>query len=305
MTLPICYLCGEPIEQDDQNSGDHRIPRVLLGGAQPKRPGFDFAGKAPSHQACNNGFRDESVCLAALRILKGLHNPDSMLIRQNRYDPSIEVQFLDSSYFMGLSARDLDYFKIFDGRDLGGLPQADHFLGKQKTNLRREATPVVLSVLAKSAAALLISRHGVAVPARWRIWAAGYTADSSLIQDLRKLPEATRPFGDEVDVWIANRNGDFEVFYHAHGVVVYLWFDFEGGAALEALVERKYADTDRWLFDAEKLTHLLGHIWQRFPATEEPINSSNSIGNADSTLRRNQECPCGSRRRYKHCHGLL
>ena len=68
--MTICYLCGQPIE-DAVTSGDHVIPRTLLGKRPPKAKGFDYGGRLRTHPECNNRFVDETHVRKALQFVNG------------------------------------------------------------------------------------------------------------------------------------------------------------------------------------------------------------------------------------------
>ena len=76
----LCYLCGEPVDASDV-SGDHVIPRTLLGDRPPKVKGFDYGGKVRTHRACNNRFGDETNVRKALQLLGALHDSNTTLTR--------------------------------------------------------------------------------------------------------------------------------------------------------------------------------------------------------------------------------
>lgn len=63
--IRVCYLCGKRVDAWD-GSGDHVIPRTLLGDRPPKVKGFDYGGKVRTHRACNNRFGDEMHVRKAL-----------------------------------------------------------------------------------------------------------------------------------------------------------------------------------------------------------------------------------------------
>ncbi|AWD33180.1 Protein translocase subunit SecA [Candidatus Fokinia solitaria] len=53
---------------------------------------------------------------------------------------------------------------------------------------------------------------------------------------------------------------------------------------------------------AERIFMIIRYYENKDAAMEEKLKTSNVV-NSDSGIRRNAECPCGSGKRYKHCHG--
>ena len=72
----VCYPCGEPVDASD-GSGDHVIPRTLLGDRPPKAKGFECGGKLRTHRMCNNRFGDETHVRMALQLPGALHDSDT------------------------------------------------------------------------------------------------------------------------------------------------------------------------------------------------------------------------------------
>ena len=80
--MDICYLCGKEIVGSEE-SGDHAFPKTLLKREQRKAKGFDYGGKLPTHENCNNTFGPERFARKALELLQVLNNPDSYSIFYN------------------------------------------------------------------------------------------------------------------------------------------------------------------------------------------------------------------------------
>jgi hypothetical protein len=195
-----CYLCGEAIDPTSETD-DHVIPKTLKTQKQPKVKGFDYGGVLPAHQRCNNEFGPEKYVDKALQLIAALHDPNCWSIHQHKDDPSIQVLALRSECFKGITRRDLEYFKLIDGRgrDISEISDPSFFSGKTKTNPWRDATFATLAVLTKSAAALLISRHLHRVPTRWRVLASLYIgATEAFDSETDELLGNTKPFDSEV-----------------------------------------------------------------------------------------------------------
>ena len=179
MKQEVCYLCGNQILAGEERTEDHVVPSTLIEREQPKAKGFDYVGKLPSHQPCNNHFGDEGYVAKALTLLRVLHSPQMNSPLQHAVHPDISILPLDASLLAEFTPRDLRFFKILDVTqiDSAELSNPAFYVGKQKANPIREALPVVLSVLAKSAAALLVKRYLSDVPIVWRIYAQAYNGN--------------------------------------------------------------------------------------------------------------------------------
>ena len=94
---------------------------------------------------------------------------------------------------------------------------------------------IAFSVLAKSAAALLVSRHLIEIPASWRIYASAYW-DEGVIFDLDESVGATTPFDDGLKVWIrpASKH-DWQVIYKSDQLVLIFLFSFSNADSLKGL----------------------------------------------------------------------
>ncbi len=155
----ICYLCGLPVS--GQKSDDHVVPKQLIKRSQPKVKGFDYAGKLPSHDSCNTRFRPEISCQKALRLISVLQDDNYFTIRTHQDNPDIKILAIDSDCLSAFSQQDLQFFKFIDvcNKELSKWSNPSFFTGKPKTNPLEHALFVSLSVLAKSASALLVSRE--------------------------------------------------------------------------------------------------------------------------------------------------
>jgi hypothetical protein len=300
MSTAICYLCSQPITSTSEVSDDHRVPRSLLRGAVPKRHGFAYAGQAPTHPNCNHHFRGENFVATALRLLGKVKSGKALMVLRHPEDPSIEVQILVEDELEAFRRRDLDYFHLIDRREVDGagtLPSVDFFKGHQRTNLEREATFVMLSVVAKSAASLLLAQCHMPLPARWHIQTAAWygTPFGSVAA---RLSQGIR-FHEKVQVWIGQHEGACCALYFAHQVLVGLQFGASDRRDWLDELSAELGQTDRLLFEGATLLELIDYRWPYAPARRSP----------DDPLAvrrpRNVLCACGSERRYKHCHGRL
>lgn len=261
--METCYLCGEPILQGEQRTEDHVVPMTLIARAQPKAKGFDYAGKLPSHQPCNNNFGGENYVATALKLLSALHSPDLQAPLQHAQHPDITILPLDASLLADFNARDLRFFKLIDatGADPADFSDPNFYLDKVKTNPVRDALPIVLSVLAKSAAALLVKRHIATVPKVWRIYAQPYIGDLTEY-DLAQLLGESLPFDAGVRAWVAALpNGNYQVVYAAKDTLIYFTFAFNDHRRLLREVVAAHADADTWVFIGTSLSQLMTAGW--------------------------------------------
>ena len=220
----ICYLCSHPVDQD--SSGDHAVPKLLISRAQPKAKGFDYGGVLATHAECNNRFGPETYCAKALRLIEVLHDPKCVSKFQHKSDPSIRMMALNSECFKGFTKQDLAFFKFIDvrGRTLAEFSAPSFFSDKPKTVPIRDALFVALSILTKSAAALLVARHLHVPPASWDVLAIPYTGATEA-HDFDEIFGATKPFDVGVKVWLRRfESGDWFALYRARNVLVFFLF---------------------------------------------------------------------------------
>lgn len=261
--LTTCYLCGLPL-LGGATSGDHAVPSVLISRIQPKAKGFDYAGKLPTHKACNNRFGPEIYASKALDLLDVLAGSDGSHIFQHRKDSTIEIHALDASNLPQFTSRDLAFFKLIDVRntDQSDWSTPAFFTGKPRTNATRDALFVALSVLAKSAAALLIKRELHVVPSSWRIYAIPFSGATDAL-DFDELLGTTEPFDIGVKVWLkALDPPDWLALYRAQSILVYLVFVFAPHNAL-ARLHQLFQDSDILEFGGTSINDLLTLGWKQ------------------------------------------
>ena len=260
----ICYLCGLPI-RGAHPSGDHVVPATLISRSQPKVRGFDYAGKIPTHAECNNEFGPETYVRKALDLLVLLHSDDGKTVYKHRDHPDIEFQALDASKLSRFTVRDLAFFKIIDMReeDYGKWMDPGFFDNKSKTNASRDALLVALSVLAKSAAALLIKRHLTTVPNLWRIYAGAYVGDARKL-DFDSLLGATVPFDTDLKVWIRPMDfaNEYLVIYRTGNLLVYFFFLLSSRHEPPE-IRQFFSDADIYCFIGSSFKDLLNNGWQK------------------------------------------
>jgi len=200
-----------------------------------------------------------------MTILAGLEDSEAVLYKQHVNDPNLRVLFINKDKFPGLTELDLQFFGIVDAsrEHPTGVPPPDFFRGRKKTNLVRDAMYVAFSVIAKSSAALLITRHQVPIPTQWKIYATAYW-DHADIFDLDEHVGETIPFDDQLKAWIQPAKANvWQVIYRYGYLVVILIFDF-ATVKTDVLeqVRSTLNDCEFHVFVGGCLNDLMRHGWQ-------------------------------------------
>ena len=243
----------------------HAVPKLLISRAQPKAKGFDYGGVLATHAECNNRFGPEIYCAKALRLIEVLHDPKCVSKFQHMSDPSIRMMALNSECFKGFTKRDLAFFKFIDVRDrtLTEFSTPSFFSDKPKTIPTRDALFVALSVLTKSAAALLVARHIHVPPISWDVLAIPYTGATEA-HDFDEIFGATKPFDVGVKVWLRRfESGDWFALYRAKNVLVFFLFRMSIATENWNGMLKRFPDAERLSFNGARLTDLIGYQWQR------------------------------------------
>ena len=248
--VDVCYLCGKLMFAGEELSRDHRVPQLMLKNGQPKRNGIRYAGRVITHRACNNHFIAEKFFAPAMQILRAVHHPDFDVKGSLAEDPTLPVRFINYGVIGDISQEALERFGL---RELfSRLPTAAEVRRGRPVNLEREITTIVLSVLVKSAAALVQQRFGMSTPSQWRIRAIPCLVESGMEAYLAEEFLQGKPFGDGIFASEKEFHHYFEVVYVAEGIVAYLCIckpdapDQDGDITLP--------DTDTWKFGREMLT---------------------------------------------------
>lgn len=258
----VCYLCGMTIVEGS-SSADHVVPRQFIKRPQPKAKGFDYGGTLPTHETCNNEFGPEVYSQKALTILRALHDENCFFRASLSERPDIKFMALNSDCFPGFSEQDLRFFKLIDAtaEDAKDLKDSDYFTGKPKANLKKEACFVALSVLAKSAAALVVARGFDRIPKQWKIIAVPYVGAEPV--DFDEIFGATKPFETDVKTWIREtETADWFIAYKAGSVLVYFLFVFSGDTSFTAHIKSVHSDADVRMFEAPRLLDLVNYEWK-------------------------------------------
>lgn len=224
----ICYLCGNEVRACDKRSEDHRVPTLFIDRAQPKARGFDYGGKQPTHETCNNRFPPEIHARRALNLIRVLHDPNCAMRIRSQLPPHASALGLKSDCLSEFTPQELTYFRITDARGATSeeLRNPVQLLGDETIDPFLIPRSTCLSVLAKSAAALLVGRHLDQVPEQWRIIAFMCTMDISH-SSLERVFPGRQPFDKEVSIFIDPiSDEDYSVVFSAHGTLAILAFQF-------------------------------------------------------------------------------
>jgi hypothetical protein len=261
----ICYLCGLPITDGQPRSNDHVVPSTLITRTQPKAKGFDYGSYLPTHEVCNNRFGNETYVAKALDLLGVLDESQVDSPLQHRTHAEISILPIDASKLSHFTDRDIKFFKIIDAReaDVAAFSDPSFYAGHVKTNPTRDALLVSLSVLAKSAAALLVKRHMKAVPRLWRIYAQAYAGDLTTL-DFSELLGETKPFDSNLRAWVIELpDNNWHVIYAAKGMLVFFTFAFSDRARLLRELMDAHADADTLKFLGSSINEILTSGWTK------------------------------------------
>ena len=259
-----CYLCGQPVD-DSASSGDHVIPRTLFGKGQPKVNGFDYGGKLRTHPECNNRFGDETHVRKALQLLGALHDCNTTLVRPAPGNPKGRVLALNEEKLPGFGPRDFCFFGIHDARvdSLGSFDDPEYYADKPRANVRRTVLCTILSVLAKSAAALLVGRDLADLPSNWNSVCVPYAGDATGA-DLTPFFGETRPFAPDIRVWSKRFEASSWVSIYATGAAM-VWFFFlmDDDCTLVEKIRERFPREECFQFQGRSLMDMVGHDWPR------------------------------------------
>lgn len=258
---PICYLCGEEIS-GEKPSDDHVVPKQFIKRDQPKVKGFDYAGTLPSHEDCNNRYGSEIISQKALELLHILYNPD--IERVHRDNPNIRIKCITTKHLSSFSEYDLNFFGLIDTRNIkyDEWSKPEFFKDKKPLNLDIPLN-IILSVLSKSAAAILVSRFKILPSSNWKIIAVPYYSKNQEI-DLDDLLGKIKPFEIGLKLWVKKfENGDYYCFYKHHGFIVLFVFSFLNESINLNIANNVFKNEGKYLFQGRKLNELINYDWAK------------------------------------------
>ena len=261
--MTVCYLCGQSVDAS-VSTGDHVIPRTLLGKQAPKAKGLDYGGRLRTHAECNNRFGDETYVRKALQLWGALHDSNATFSRPAPGNPKARVLVLNEEKLPGFRPRDLRFFGIHDARNdsMSGFDDPGYYADKPQADLRRTMRCTALSVLAKSAAALLVKRYLADVPSNWDIVCIPRMGDVTRV-DLSSFFGETRPFASDIRVWAKAFEAGSRLLLYATGTVM-VWFFFlmDGDRNLVDEIRRRSPSDQCFQFQGRTLMDLVGYDWR-------------------------------------------
>ena len=222
--MKVCYLCSQPVD-GSRSSRDHVIPRALRGKGPPKVKGFDYGGVLPTHSTCNNGFGDETYVSKALQLLGALCDPKTTFCQSAPGNLKGRVLMLNEARLPGFGLQDFRFFGIHDARSdsMASMDDSDYFTRKPRVYFKKTVRNIILSVLAKSAAALLIKRHLEDLPSNWHIVCVFFVGDATKI-DLLAFFRKTKPFAKDIRVGMSRFEASSWVSCYVTGTTKVLYF---------------------------------------------------------------------------------
>lgn len=260
--MTVCYLCGQHVD-DSVSTGDHVIPRTLLGNKPPRARGYDYGGRLRTHPECNNRFGDETHVRKALHLLGALYDSSATFVRLAPANPNARVFMLNEEKLPSFGPRDFRFFGIHDARtdSRASVDDPRYYVDKPQADPRRTALCTTLSVLAKSAAALLVARQLTEVPSSWNIVCVPYAGDVTGV-DLSSFFGETKPFATDIRVWMNRFEADSWVSIYATGTVM-VWFFFlmDDDHNLVEAIQRRFPSEQCFQFQGRSLMDLVGHDW--------------------------------------------
>lgn len=256
---PICYLCGKRVIGETP-SGDHSIPQQFIKRSQTKVKGFDYGGKLPTHAKCNNQFGPEQMCFQAVQLLGAYQN----LIYTNLKNPDISIP-VKKEEIKSFTKKDLDFFGLIDTTNVGYENWAHNpgfFKDKKKIIPFKKPLNIALSVLTKSAAALLVKRFNVSPKSRWNILCMPFKLQKST-DDFDSIFGETKPFDIGIKIWIKKCENlkDFLVLYKNEKVLLIIVFTFSKDEKCKNDFIQRFNDADKFFFKSSCLMDLVTYNW--------------------------------------------
>jgi hypothetical protein len=270
--VKICYLCGKYILPEHESNEDHIVPKVLLDKKPLKTMGFDHGGMLITHKECNDKFgeassRTEVLCRKALSLLSVLYDENCSIKRFYKGDPKLGLWAIDSSFLKGFSKKEMEFFKINDGRnkDYKSWCNISSLMKMESVDPLKIPANIALSVLAKSASALLVTRFEVLPDSYWRIAVyPGLDKDNNI--DLDHLFGQIKPFDIGVKVWIRKLGEiDYLLVYKHNLVIAFYHFNFLNDDALQEGLPTLFAKENIFQYKSKCLLNLINYDWFNNP----------------------------------------
>lgn len=266
----ICYLCAGPIVEGEECNKDHVVQHQLITRAHPIARGFDYGGFLPTHSEHNNAFggrraRTEDTWRTALQLGNALHDENCFKLRQRVDSPDVVILAFREECLKAFRKDDLRFFGITDVRGKAYHDWSDPLFWKDKNKVVTYEKPcnVILSVLAKSAAAILVKRCGIAPNASWRILASLIVGDNvSVLAD--EFFKATQPFDKDLIIKAKEtETGDWVVFYVVGKIAALFSFAVSKNSAWFDSISEEFKEWGCYIFESDKLLNLIGYEWTK------------------------------------------
>ena len=261
-TVTVCYLCGQLVDASI-NSKDHVIPRTLLGKRPPKVRGFDYGGVLPTHPQCNNQFGDETHVRKALQLLGALGDANTTLVRPAPDNLNGCVLALNEEKLDGFSTRDFQFFRFHDARNdsMASFDDSEYYADKPHADIRKTVICTVLSVLTKSAAALLIKRNLGYVPSEWNVVCVRYAEDATRA-DLSSFFGVPKRFAEDIQVYTKQFEAcSWVSIYTTSTARVFFFFLMDDDCEHVERIKKLFHLEECLRFQGESLMDLVGHDW--------------------------------------------
>lgn len=256
--MRVCYLCNKLID-GSTCSRDHVIPQTLTGKGQPKRKGSDYAKALSTHADCNNRFGDETYVRKALQLWEILRDPDNMLFRPAPGNRNGRSLVLNEEMLPGFGPRDFQFFGIHDARNdpVTSFDVPEYYADKPRADFRKTVLCIVLSVLTKSAAALLVKRYLDNLPSKWNVFCVPGAGGARV--ELRSLFGETKPFARDIQVTPRRLEpNSWTVTYAVDSATVLFFFLMSNDYSLAEGIKERF---DCLQFQGDSLMELVGHDW--------------------------------------------
>lgn len=257
-----CYLCGKEITVNQTN--DHVVPKLLIDRAQPKVKGFDYGGSLPTHQTCNNNFGSEEFCRKALIIISKLIDPGCISVCKHK-ETSQNIMMMNSECFDEFSNKELIFFKIKDTRNesCDEIIEPKVISELQPANFKETVLFTTLAVITKSSAALLLKNFlDIVIPSHWNILAIPYHRVEEEL-NFGEILGKVKIFDKDVKIYIKDLNaGTYLVRYHAHGIILYIFFNISGNSKVLKKIASKFPEADHYYFEGECINDLKDYQWK-------------------------------------------
>lgn len=263
-----CYLCGKIILESDSKNKDHVFPQQFINRKHPKSKGFDYLGILPTHQRCNSQFGDsksdsESMVKKSLKLISVLFNPNSHIIREHKENPNLKVLGINSDFLTDFSRKDLQFFQITDVRNIDyKILSSVEFLHSQKSvKPFDKSSNVCLSVLAKSAAAILIKKESISIPSNWIIVAyPGFIQNIEI--DFDSFLGDTKPLEEGIKFWSKSIDPDnYICVFKFESIIIFFHYAFDLGLHIGEVLPEHFKGENIVVFKGNNLLDLIGYEW--------------------------------------------